>query len=222
MGGLSLSWKCDICDSYNEESSRQCYVCGQPRSAESIREGKIREREERIARINAGIYKNAYGVSKIVFIAGLAASLVIISIAIIMKIANGQLDDIWNSLSVVVRRIGYNLNYSFGRNPPILFNHVLSGSFKNIAANAQIIWLVIGSNLAAFPNIAVRIIPTVAKKNVTGSYSNGIITMSQHISSNIGMFGTILAGLFSSITGSVNYLIRVVTGMFNSAVKHFN
>lgn len=217
-----MSWKCDICDSYNEESSRQCYVCGQPRSAESIREGKIREREERIARINAGIYKNAYGISKVVFISGLAASLVIIAIGIIIKIVNGQLDDIWYSTSAVIRRFGYNLNFSFGRNPQLLFDHVLAGSFKSLAVNAQVIWLIIVSNFSGFPNIAFEIIPSVAKKNVTGSYSNGIITMSQHLSSNIGMFGTILAGLFSSITGSVNYLIRMVTGMFNSAVKHFN
>ena len=96
-----MSWKCDICDSYNEEGSRQCYVCGQPRSAESIREGKIREREERIADINASIYKNVYGVSKIVFIFGLNASLVVVAIAVILKIANGQLDDIWQSAFAV-------------------------------------------------------------------------------------------------------------------------
>ena len=217
-----MSWKCDICDSYNEESSGQCYVCGQPRSAESIREGKLRKREERIARINAGIYKNAFSVSKVVFISGLAASIVIISIAIILKIATGQLDDIWNSLTVVVRRIVYNLSYSFGRNPPILFNRFLSGSFKNMAANAQVIWLVIGSNLAAFSNYAFEIIPTVAKKNATGSYNNRIVPISQHVSSNIGMLGAILTGLFSTMIESVNYLIRVVTGLLNSATRHFN
>lgn len=217
-----MSWKCDICDSYNEESSRQCYVCGQPRSAESIREGKIREREERIARINAGIYKNAYGISKVVFISGLAASLVIIAIAIIIKIVNGQLDDIWHSASAVIRRFGYNLNFSFGRNPQLLFDHVLAGSFKSLAVNAQVIWLIIVSNFSVFPNIAFEIIPSVTKKNITCSYSNGIVPMSQHISTNVGMLGTIFAGLFSSMMESIKYLINVVTGIFNRAIKHFN
>ena len=31
-----MSWKCKICDSYNEDDSSQCYVCGQPKASQPV------------------------------------------------------------------------------------------------------------------------------------------------------------------------------------------
>ena len=31
-----MSWKCNICDSYNEDDSSQCYACGQPKTSQPI------------------------------------------------------------------------------------------------------------------------------------------------------------------------------------------
>lgn len=42
-----MSWKCEICDSYNEDTVTTCFVCGQVRSETSIREEKERIRAEK-------------------------------------------------------------------------------------------------------------------------------------------------------------------------------
>ena len=50
-----MSWKCDICDTYNDDDNMECYVCGTLRSEESIRLAEalkaeaLRKEEERKA-----------------------------------------------------------------------------------------------------------------------------------------------------------------------------
>ena len=104
----------------------------------------------------------------------------------------------------------------------LLFDHVLSKPFKSLAANTQVVWLVAGNNFSAFLNIAFEIIPMIAKKNIISSYNNGIVPMSQNISSNIAMLGAVFSGIFSSAAESISRLINVATGMFSRAIKHFD
>ena len=96
-----MSWRCDICDTYNEEAERQCYVCGQPRSAESIREGKIREREERAIRVSQSIYNKGYAVARVVFILGLSLAVLVASIALIMRLSSGNIGGLVTNLASV-------------------------------------------------------------------------------------------------------------------------
>jgi len=69
-----MRWRCEICDTYNEEHDTVCYVCDQPRSEESIREAKKREREERIKRLYEAIYRRGYKILTVLFILALVVS----------------------------------------------------------------------------------------------------------------------------------------------------
>lgn len=217
-----MSWKCDICDSYNEERSHQCYVCGQPRSAESIREGKARAKEEKIARINNGIYKNAYGISKTVFISGLTISLITIVVAIIIKIVNGQLDDIWHSLFVLALRAESNVSNIFTNNLPAAFQIIAFEPWSNLPHNSIALWETIASNLTVFSVFVVDAFSNTAKNNLSDSYIYGIRPLAENISTNLVTQGSGIGELLSRARSSLNELVQVLKGMYNSAVKHFN
>ncbi len=79
-----MNWKCDVCDTYNDESVIACYVCGQARSAASIREGKRRNKEVRKLKIHNDIYIKGHQISKGLFFLGSFISLIVIIIAMII------------------------------------------------------------------------------------------------------------------------------------------
>lgn len=217
-----MSWKCDICDSYNEESSIQCYVCGHLRSAESIREGKIRNREKKIARINNGIYKNAYGISRAFFISGLIISLVSIVIAIIIKIVNGQLDDIWQSFFALALRVENNVLNVFTSNLPAVFQIIALEPWRNLSSNSITVWEIVASNLTVIFAFTTEVIPNTAKNNLSDSYIYRIRPLSENISMNLVTLGSGISELLSRARSSVIELVQVLKGMYNSAVRRFN
>lgn len=217
-----MSWKCDICDSYNEESVIQCYVCGQPRSAESIREGKIRAREEKITRINNRIYKNAYGISRAFFIFGLTISLVSIAIAIIIKIINGQLDDMWQSFFVLGLRAENNVLDAFANNLPAVFQIIASEPWHNISSNSITVWKIVASNLTFISAFATEVIPNTAKNNWKDSYKYGIRPLAENLSTHLVTLGFGVGELSSRARSYVFDLVQVLKGMYNSIVRHFN
>ena len=127
-----MSWKCDICDSYNDDSLKQCFVCGQTRSAESIKKAKIHAKEEKLSKLNEKIYKNSFGFLKIVFLAGTAVSLIAAVTLIIKKIVDGQLDSIWYSVVDVAQLAGNNIKETFGNNFPLAIQIIA----QRVSANA--------------------------------------------------------------------------------------
>ena len=211
-----------MCDSYNDESARQCYVCGQLRSAESIREGLIREREERLSRINDKIYKYTYSILRIVFVSALTASLVIIGIAIIIKIINRQLDDIWRSTTFLTGHIIDNLRISFLRNPSLLFIDPLSGSLADFAANTQVLWIVMTMNFSPFLYTISEVFPQIILFNFKDSCQNGMVPVLSRFLSKFGVIGVVIAGLISAVRKSIEHVVKVVYELFNSVFKHFN
>lgn len=51
-----MSWKCNICDSYNEDDSSQCYVCGQPKTSQPIAKKTDTEKSvPDVTRINVAV-----------------------------------------------------------------------------------------------------------------------------------------------------------------------
>lgn len=42
-----MSWKCDYCDSYNEDTSTKCFVCGQARSKKKVGASVSSEKTEK-------------------------------------------------------------------------------------------------------------------------------------------------------------------------------
>lgn len=132
-----MSWKCDICDSYNEESTRQCYVCGQPRSRASIREGRIRARAGRIKRVNEMIVSRALGMLNIMYTLGVFLALAGVVMTLIFKSGGTRLDDIWQASKVMLERAHYNYNSAFNENLSGIMTRIGDNHSGNLAANVK-------------------------------------------------------------------------------------
>lgn len=219
---MRLSWKCDICDSYNEESSRQCYVCGQARSAESIREGKIKEREERVSRINTAIINRATGVLRLFFILGLSGSLVAVIVTLIIKISGGDLDTIWQSLKTLVERMVQNVNTSVDGNLRTLIARCSTTPIEQLPADAKAIWSVAADNGSYLIRVISTVLPNTAGVNLQNCYTNGVLQIGNRILINTSMFGMIVSTLMADTYSSIGNLFETIKGLFETATSHFN
>lgn len=217
-----MSWKCDICDSYNEESSRHCYVCGQTRSAESIREGKTRVKAARIARINDGICKGSYKISRMIFFSGLTISLITIGAAIITKIAHGQVNDIWNLIYVLFFRAENKAVHTFASNVSVFFRIATSELWHNLSYNSLVICDIIVSNLTIFSAFAIKVIHITVKNNLSNGYKYSIRPLVENISMSLMTLGFKFAELSSKAQTSVSDLVYMVKGMYIGVVRYFD
>lgn len=217
-----MKWKCDICDTYNDESSRQCFICGHARSAESIREGRIRAREEKIARISAVIYENIYRVLKLLFFIGLSASLIGIVVTIIIKRADGSLNELRQIAEIIAEHTWLNIIKAFDRNLMQMLSraaHTLGSSFPS---GAKAILSVASGNSSGFLQAAFLALTDIAKVNLQSSYNNIIVPLVNKVSLNISALGKAATGLISNAGDSVSVLSGVVTGALQKIIKHFN
>ena len=138
-----MSWKCDICDSYNEERLRRCFVCGQKRSAESIKDGRIKLREERIAKADTIIINKIIGIPGLMYILGLSASSVSIVVALIIRIRGGGLDTIWQSFEILIDKVfSYKINIIEGNLENIILQCLVT-FIEHLSAAAKGIWSVL-------------------------------------------------------------------------------
>lgn len=70
-----MSWVCEYCSTSNDDHDTVCFVCGQERSMDSIREAKRIEAAERTKRVCEITYKCTTIAGKIFFIFRLCCSL---------------------------------------------------------------------------------------------------------------------------------------------------
>ena len=128
-----MSWKCDICDTYNDEKELVCYVCKEARSEASIREGRKKAREERRLKSENALYRNGYTFLKGMFLAGLLASLVIIAVFVIIKLSRGSIEDVVFNFLYVSGNMGAKLFSEI----PSAWNGVLNSTFPSHAHDAM-------------------------------------------------------------------------------------
>lgn len=105
-----MSWKCDMCDSYNEESSQQCYVCGQMRFAELRKEERIKLRRRKTVKVNPDVLYTIFDGLRMMYAWGLASSLISVGLALNLKSLGADSDAIWFSASYIIERILQNIN----------------------------------------------------------------------------------------------------------------
>lgn len=166
-----MSWKCDICDSYNEESSQKCYVCGQPRSIESIIESKWRKRKERNAHIKEVTSKTLYAVLRALFILGLSISLIVIVVILIIKIIEGSEGDIWQITVSAVQRAYLRLGDMLDNNLKIILSHITSGFIKNFTASTEALQCVVSNNTFRLSQVLFFNLPNIVRANILNCFS---------------------------------------------------
>lgn len=201
-----MSWKCDICDTYNEETATRCYVCDQPRSAESVREGLLLARKEKMERLNDAICKNAYGIFRMVFISGLAIALVAIVAAVIIKIVNSQLGDIWHLLFVLALRAWGHLSEGFADNLLTVLHRMATEPWEHLWYHSIALWEVAASNLACFATVAAEGVFVTVKHNLSDGYVFGIKPFGEKLSAHFAVLRSALGELWRRAWSSVQAL----------------
>lgn len=217
-----MSWKCDICDSYNEERSRLCYVCRQARSAESIKEGKLKKREDRVAHINAFFVNRATGVLSLFFILGSACSLVAVIVALIIKTFGGGLDTIWQSAKCVVERMLYNFNALLVGNLRTVISQCSSSLMEQLSADAKVIWSVISNNGSHNKWVIFTVLPDFAEANLQKCYFNRVVPIENRISEHVDRFCMVASGLMTNVSSSIGNLSETIKGLFKTVTNSFN
>lgn len=84
---MLLSWLCDNCSCNNDDEVNECFVCGEHRSAESIRLARIRAIEKKRDAFNEQLYNKTTFISKLLLI----VVGVLFVIGGIIKIAQGTI-----------------------------------------------------------------------------------------------------------------------------------
>jgi hypothetical protein len=101
-----MAWKCDLCDSYNEDSLSVCYVCGEARSAASILAEEMRRKEDALRRKEALRTKFCADAQKVLgksgrvlYYGAMAVAILALVLMLALKVAQGQTEDLWITLS---------------------------------------------------------------------------------------------------------------------------
>lgn len=108
-----MNWICDCCSSVNEERETECFVCGTPRSAASIREAARRAREERRENRLRTACKYLSGTGKVLFIAAVSVLALTFLLILFFKVKDGELGDIVYALIAVAKRTGASIRDAF-------------------------------------------------------------------------------------------------------------
>lgn len=109
-----MSWVCEYCSSANDEGQRDCFVCGNPRSAASIRAAKRERRAERTVRTGRRLWRGINIGGRVLFYASIALLTVMAGVIIAMKINDRALDDLSDVAAALLAHIGVNLECVFG------------------------------------------------------------------------------------------------------------
>lgn len=187
-----MSWKCDICDTYNDERKTACYVCGQARSATSIREGKIRAREEISLRINNAIYKKGYNISKGLFFTGLISSLIVIVIATIIRLSQGDVGSLATNLVRIFEHIGVTISSTIPFNVASILYSLANSPFGNIGRNIEYVIACWGASLSAIPLTTHEVFINTAKNNFEHGYMGSVKHLRSLSNENLSNIATTL------------------------------
>lgn len=217
-----MTWKCDICDTYNDEHQMECYVCGQSRSEVSIREGKIRAREERVKRINNSIYHYGYMSCLTVFIIGLSLSLIVIVLSLIMKISNGAVGEVVVNFINVFRYSYEHVVSSVSTNMRFITVGTFRNSFLEVGSNVSFVFLKWRYMISTMFFILSGYIGNNAKNNILFCFNNRVVPIFQLVAQNINSKVTILSMLITKAIGLVERGFNILIYIINNVKSSFN
>lgn len=217
-----MTWKCDICDTYNEEHQMECYVCGQSRSKVSIREGKIRAREERIKKINDYIYHYGYRSCLTAFIIGLSLSLIVIVLSLIMKISNGAVGELVVNLINVFEYSYEHVISSVSTNMKFIIVDTFRNSFLDVGNNITFVFLKWRYMISTMVLLLSGYIGINAKNNILFCFNNRVLPMYQLVVQNISSKMTIFSMLITKATSLVERGLNILIYIINNVKSSLN
>lgn len=211
-----MGWKCDICDTYNEETTKQCYVCGGARSEASIREGKRRAREERILRLNLAILNNVFKYSKIFFVLGLSVSSIALVLLLIMKVSGGKLDDIILNAIQLLRNITENIKLLFSLNVVFAFENIGRELIHEFTLNCQCVIKNMKPLIPTLLGAVIHCFGVNAKNNLVSCYNDMIVPMISLQKDNVLVIKTVITCIVPRVKEIGVYYYELISRL----IKH--
>ena len=217
-----MSWKCDNCDTYNEDGDAVCYVCGQPRSEKSIREAARVAAEARRALADERINKTLTAAAKTLRIAGIALGVFATVILIIIMLIKGRLGDIGTSAVYAAKRAWAAVAAAFGDNLPAAAGMTWNGALKN---TASVVPVAVKSAAASAVEFVRGVLPAVAGtawNSIKTCFEYVLKPLAETVVLSVGAFAAVFSDLAAEIKTSSGRIFRVGRDVFNSAAGHFN
>ncbi len=101
-----MSWKCDFCDTYNDDRTNECCVCGQPLSR--TRKHTLRaEKRRRTLRRSTDFAEKAFRILRIASILLILLPLAAVCVRFILLFARNDLKELQYAFRVLGGRIGF-------------------------------------------------------------------------------------------------------------------
>lgn len=211
-----MSWICDTCSTANEDHDRECFVCGEARSAESIREAERAEREARAERRSSTIYKCATVTGKVLFFSSIALFSVVALILLFLKMRNGAISDIVFVLFTIVENVVDQFMSLFGVNIVFLFTQLGDSPIKHLGRNFVEVFSQMGSTLYE----GFRCVVTEMFVNRSDKFENpeqvAVAVRDQIVGALISR-GTIVSHLLSQVWGQIVSTVNNGIAIFQNA-----
>lgn len=203
-----MKWVCEYCGSTNVDDQGACFICGTPRSEESIRkEQELLREEKRRARdalrqklfdkIGDYTNKTAY----ITYIAGLVAAFGCIVVLLILHMVNGTLGMVGENLSAILHHPIEQVGQTLGGTLPDVF-----ANFGNTFSEAAVSC---GNIFTQFISVFTSRIPV------------GLEGIFIQIGENLSTLGETLGGLFTTAATSVSELIQGASHLIEEVTAYF-
>ena len=216
-----MSWKCEICDTYNDESKTSCFVCGQARSAASIREGKIRAKEERKQRIQNAICEKGYTFAKKILLAGYASCAIILTIAMLIYQVQGDIDILLINLYDVFGNMENNLSMAFSDNAYFVLQSMIETPVLNIDQNIEYIAASWGDFLNGIPEAAYEIFMVNAKNNIEYGFISSVEQLVDLSDKNLVNIDSMIITLQDKFEQKFFSLMNFFIGLYENVQQYF-
>lgn len=129
-----MSWKCDICDTYNDDQNKLCCVCDQPRSAASVLEGRRLAREARRDKLRTVLLEKGYPAARIFFYASAGVAAAAVVVGIVLLLVSGDIGILFDNLGAAARCAWGKGTRLFPGNLRAMGTAVISAPFDNCIA----------------------------------------------------------------------------------------
>lgn len=198
-----LSWICDICSSSNDDSSVECFVCGQHRSEASIKEAKQRAKEEKRKNKVERIFKYSSKIAQVMFIASISISTLFATIMLIVLTVNGNLSLIISNIVTIGKHFGSSIKQTIGDNLSIISLSIYRSSLTGFAD-------------------AIKNTGTVLISERTPEIEEKVVIIFNYFGKSFGRFGTQVAGLFSITKANVKTMVAILTLFIRNMSEQFS
>ncbi len=215
-----MGWRCDICDSYNEESNLQCYVCGQERSRESILEGKLRARRERSEKIKKTVADVGSKMLSGLFIAGVVCGVTAVFFMLAGKISGGGLGDITDNISAVAKNAFYGAADNSIKNVTALFGGAIESPLIRLSHNGREILLCFSSAIMSL-FAAARLVLKHAGQRMSSSYNEKGEALGTSVQGKLGTLSGAAEAVFDNIKGRLACLPEIIKTLASNVMSYF-